>query len=69
MHVQVQIQLTHDEYASELAGNASELAVAVLKAIGGDDTKDVVNVSINDSGTAGTMPGMAPPPPPEPKPK
>lgn len=55
MYINVQISLGPDEFAGDLSGNATELAEAILEAVGGDSTKDVVNVSISDSGSAGSV--------------
>jgi hypothetical protein len=58
MFVNVSISLSSGETAS---GSANEIAQQVLTAIGGDPSKDVVNVQINDTGSAGQI---APPPSP-----
>jgi len=58
VNINVQIQLGVNEYAADLAGNSTELAQKILTAVGGDEEKDMVSVQINDSGQAGSMPGM-----------
>ena len=73
MNIQVTITLNSDEYASNLTGNATEIAENVLTAAGGDPEKDTCQVSIQDVGTAGvapTGPGPQRPPsvPPRPEP-
>jgi hypothetical protein len=62
VQVNTQILLMSDEYASDLPGNATELASAILAAVGGDPETDICNVNIQDMGQVGTPP--APPPPP-----
>jgi len=61
MNIQTTITLRPDEYAGDLSGNATEIADKILKAVGGDEEKDVCLVSIQDSGTAGAS--LTPPPP------
>ena len=56
MNINVTISLGPEEYASDLSGNATEIAEKILEAVGGDPEKDVVSVAINDSGTAGAVP-------------
>jgi hypothetical protein len=63
MNINVQIQLGNNESASDLAGNATEIANKILEAVGGDPSKDIVSVQINDMGMAGNVP-----PPPGPMP-
>ena len=58
--------LGNGEYASDLSGNSTEIAQKIFAPVGGDPEKDMVSVVINDSGSAGSMPGM--PMPPEPTP-
>lgn len=70
MNINVQIQLGPNESASDLSGNATELAEKILDAVGGDADTDVVYVSINDSGSAGSVPmPMLPPTLPVPVPE
>jgi hypothetical protein len=71
MNVNVQIQLGPGEYAADLPGNSEELAQRIFEVVEGDPAKDVVYVTINDSGTAGNVPIPPPivdPPPVDPDP-
>src|SRR4249919_1274462 len=64
MNVNVQIQIGTNESSSDLSGNATEIAEKILVAVGGDPAKDMVNVQINDSGSAGSYAtGPLPSPP------
>ena len=54
MQINVTISLAPDEFAGDLAGNATELADQILKAVGADEAKDGCHVQINDAGSAGT---------------
>lgn len=68
MHIIVNINLGPNEYASDLAGNATEIADKILKAVGGDEEKDTVNVQVMDTGYAGASMTASPPTPaPDPK--
>jgi hypothetical protein len=60
MKINVQISLGPDEYASDLSGNATELAASILETVGGDPAKDIASVSISDSGVAGNISPPAP---------
>ena len=61
MNVQVTISVGANDTGG-LSGTATEIAQKILVAVGGDETKDTVNVVINDSGSAGSYPTMASPP-------
>jgi len=39
-----------------------DAAQAILDALGGDETKDIVTVSVGGSGQAGNIPQVTPPP-------
>jgi hypothetical protein len=71
MHVNTQITLGPEElYSEKLSGNATQLAALILRAVGGDATVDVCNVSISDAGSIGQLtPPPAPPVEPTPAPE
>ena len=53
MQITTSITLAPGEYASELAGNASELALLILNVVGAKEDEDTCNVHISDTGSAG----------------
>ena len=66
MQVTVNISIVEED---EFSLTLSEAADAVLKALGGDEAKDLCRVSVMGNAAIGPqanpvmMPGMAPPPP------
>jgi len=58
----VNMSITLQEWDTKFDLSPTEVADAVLKALGGDETKDVVNATVSGSGSA----GAAPTPPPVP---
>jgi hypothetical protein len=61
MQITTTIMLGPEEFAGNLAGNATEIAAAILAAVGGDAEKDICSVNIQDSGMAGALPTLSPP--------
>jgi len=59
MHIQANITLVEGD---TLPGTPAECAAKILTALGGDDTKDICNVVMNSTGSAGNIPAPMPPP-------
>lgn len=65
MQINTSITLGSGEYAGKLAGNAEELALLILNAVGANENEDTSHVLISDSGSAGVT-LIAPPLPEQP---